>query len=340
MKRFSRTIGVLVAVAILVWVLPSAGHAAEAINLKYAGFTPATHKISILADQWCKEVEKRTNGRVKATHFPGATLTSATTTYDAVVKGIVHMGWSAMGYTRGKFPLSEVIDLPLGYQNGLLATKMANEYYNKFKPKELGDVKVLYLHAHGPGVLHTKKPVNRLEELKGLKIRSTGLSAKIVEALGATPVGMPMNEAYDALQRGVAEGILTNVGTLESMKLAEVVMYTTENYGSSYSTGFFVIMNRDKWNAIPADAQKIIEQIDGEWMEKQGRLWDEMDQEGRDFALKKGNKFISLTKEEDGRWAEKVKPLLNEYVKEMKEKGLPGDQVLKFCLDYLKANQK
>ena len=75
-------------------------------------------------------------------------------------------------------------------------------------------------------------------------------------------------------------------------------------------------------------------------MEKQGRLWDEMDQEGRDFALKKGNKFISLTKEEDGRWAEKVKPLLNEYVKEMKEKGLPGDQVLKFCLDYLKANQK
>jgi len=340
MKRFSKTIVVLVAVAVMIWLIPSAGHAADVISLKYAGFTPATHKISILADQWCKEIEKRTNGRVRITHFPGATLTSATNTYDAVVKGIAHIGWSAMGYTRGKFPLSEVLDLPLGYQSGLLATKMANEYYKKFNPREFSEVKVLYLHAHGPGVLHTKKPVNRLEDLKGLKIRSTGLSAKIVEALGGTPVGMPMNEAYDALQRGVAEGILTNVGTLESMKLAEVVKYTTENYGSSYSTGFFVVMNRGKWNAVPADVQKIIEQVEAEWIEKQGRLWDEMDEEGRSFALKKGNKFISLTKEEDARWVEKVKPLLNEYVKEMKEKNLPGDEVLKFCLDYLKANQK
>ncbi len=340
MKKASKTFVVLATVALLGWLVPSLGRAAETINFKYAGFTPATHKISILADQWCKEVEKRTNGRVKTTHFPGATLTSATNTYDAVAKNIAHIGWSAMGYTRGKFPLSEVIDLPLGYQSGLVATKMANAYYQKFKPREFNEVKVLYLHAHGPGVFHTKKAVARLEDLKGLKIRSHGLSAKIVEALGATPVGMPMNEAYDALQRGVAEGIVTNVGTLESMKMAEVVKYTTENYGSSYSTGFFVVMNKSKWNSLPPDIQKIIEQVDEEWAAKQGRLWDEMDQEGRDFALKKGNKFIPLTKEEDARWAEKVKPLLNEYVKEMKEKNLPGDQVLNFCVDYLKANQK
>jgi TRAP-type transport system periplasmic protein len=338
MRRYFTVCIICAVVACLVSLAPK-GNAAE-IQLKYAGFTPATHQISVLADQWCKEVEKRTSGRVKVTYFPGATLTSATNTYDAVVKGIAHIGWSAMGYTRGKFPVSEVIDLPLGYQNGLIATKMANEYYKQFKPKEFNDVKMLYLHAHGPGVFHTKKEVNKLEDLKGLKIRSHGLSAKIVEALGAIPVGMPMNEAYDALQRGVAEGIVTNVGTLSSMKIGEVVSHTIENYGSSYSTGFFVVMNKGKWSGLPADVQKTIEQINQEWIEKQGRLWDEMDQEGREFGTKRGIKFVKLTKQEDARWAEKVKPLLNQYAKEMKEKQLPGDDVLKFCLNYLKANQK
>jgi TRAP-type C4-dicarboxylate transport system substrate-binding protein len=215
---------------------------------------------------------------------------------------------------------------------------MINEYYKKFTPKEFNEVKVLYFHAHGPGILHTKRPVERLEDLKGLKIRSHGLSAKVVEALGAVPVGMPMTEAYDALQRGVAEGIVTNIGTLLSIKIGEVVKYTTENFGSAYSTGFFIVMNKSKWNALPPDIQQIIEKVNEEWIDKSGRVWDEMDREGREFTLKRGNKIIKLSKEEDARWAEKVKPLFNEYVKEMKEKGLPGDQVLKFCVDYLKAH--
>jgi TRAP-type C4-dicarboxylate transport system substrate-binding protein len=314
--------------------------AQEVITIRYAHFMPPPTAQAINSDQWCKEVEKRTNGRVKFNFYPGSTLMPAPQTYDSVVKGIADMGFSIMSYTRGKFPLTEVIDLPLGYKSGYIATKLINAYYEKFKPKEFDETKVLYLHAHGPGILTTKKPVYKLEELKGMKIRSTGLSAKIVQALGAAPVGLPITETYDALSKGVAEGVLMPVEGLHQWKLAEVTKFTTENWGSAYSTGFFVVMNKNKWNALPPEVQKTIEAVDQEWIEKTGRLWDRIDVEGKEWALKQGHKFIPISKEEDARWVEKVSPILDDYVKEMKAKGLPGDQALKFCLDYLKQNQK
>ncbi|OPY69726.1 MAG: 2,3-diketo-L-gulonate-binding periplasmic protein YiaO precursor [Syntrophorhabdaceae bacterium PtaU1.Bin034] len=320
----------------------SPGYAQEkSVTLKYSSFFPAPHKNSILSDQWCKEVEKRTNGRVKFNYFPGATLTPAAQTYDSVVKGIADVGFSVLGYTRGKFPLTEVIDLPLGYKNGYTATKLINEYYRKFKPKELDEVQVMYLHAHGPGILHTaKKPVRKMEDMKGLKVRSHGLSAKVVQALGGAPVGMPMTETYDAISKGVAEGVMCPFEAMKGWKLGEVVGYTTENYGSAYTTGFFVVMNKSKWNAISPADQKTIMQINEEWIDKQGKVWDEIDKEGKDLMIQMKKTVIPLSKEEDARWAKQVQPILDDYVKGTKAKGLPGDQALKFCLDYLKANQK
>jgi TRAP-type C4-dicarboxylate transport system substrate-binding protein len=285
-------------------------------------------------------VEKRTNGKVKINFHPGASLLPAAQTYDSVVKGLADIGWSFMSYTRGKFPLTEVIDLPLGYQSAYVATKLANAFYKKFKPKEFDEAKVLYLHAHGPGILTTKKPVYKLEDLKGMKIRSAGLSSKIVQKLGGAPVGMPISESYDALSKGVAEGILIPVEGLQTWKIGEVTKYTTENYGSAYSTGAFVVMNKSKWNSLPPDIQKIIEAINEEWIERTGKLWDTGDAKGKEWALKQGHKFIPLSKEEDARWSASVKSMLDEYVKGMKEKGLPGDQALEFCLEYLRANQK
>ena len=214
--------------------------AEQVITLRYAHFMPTTTAQAVTSAQWCKEVEKRTSGRVKITFYPGSTLMPAPQTYDSIVRGIADIGWSIMSYTRGKFPLTEVIDLPLGYKSGYAATKLINAYYEKFKPKEFDETKVLYLHAHGPGILTTKKPVYKLEDLKGMKIRSTGLSAKIAQALGAAPVGMPITETYDALSKGVTDGVLTTVESLHQWKLAEVTNYTTENYGSAYSTGFFL----------------------------------------------------------------------------------------------------
>jgi TRAP-type C4-dicarboxylate transport system substrate-binding protein len=101
----------------------------------------------------------------------------------------------------------------------------------------------------------------------------------------------------------------------------------------------FVVMNKDKWNALPTDIQKIIEKVNEEWIERQGKGWDEIEKRGRDFTLKLGNKIISLSKEENERWAKAVRPLLDDYVKSMREKGLPGEEALKFCQDYVKKHQ-
>ncbi|MGQ9858112.1 MAG: TRAP transporter substrate-binding protein [Thermodesulfobacteriota bacterium] len=309
------------------------------IELTYSIFFPAPHKNTVLATQWAEEINKRTNGRVKITMFPGGTLTPADKCYDGVVKGLSDIGMSVVSYTRGRFPLTEVIDLPLGYKSGLAATKLVNAYYRKFKPKEFDDTQVMYFHAHGPGILHTKKPVTKLEDLKGMKIRSTGTVAKIVAALGATPVAMPMPETYDALQKGIAEGVMCPVEALQGWKLGEVVKSTTLNYGSAYTIAFFVVMNKEKWNSLPPDIQKVIQEVNEEWIEKTGKSWDEIDTAGMEFVKKLGNKVVPLSKEEDERWVKSVQSVFDDYVKSMKEKGLPGEEALKFCREELKKLQ-
>ena len=326
---------------LLVVSVPSHTAAQPVIKLNWANFFPAPEPHSGNIEAFGKEIEKRTNGRVQFTFFHGGTLSPADQIYDAVVKGIADIGLSCFTYTRGKFPLTEVIDLPLGLNNGITATRMANAYVKKFQPKELDEVKMLYVHAHGPGLIHTvSKPIAKLEDLKGMKIRSTGLASKIVTALGASPVGTTMPETYDALRTGVAEGATAPIQALRGFRWGEVVKYTILNYGSSYSTGFFYAMNKNKWNALPADIKKIFDDVNAEWIDKTGALWDSTDQEGIKFITEKGVKMLPLSKEEDARWAEAVKPLMNGYVEEMKAKNLPGEEALKFCLDYIKANPK
>jgi len=314
---------------------------AQTVTLRYSNFFPAPHRNSILAEEWCKEIEKRTNGKVKFNYFPGATLTPAAQTYDSVEKGIADVGLSVLGYTMGKFPLTEVTDLPLGSQTGMLATKMNNAYYQKFKPKEFDGTQVMFLSGHGPGLLHTaKKQVTKLEDVKGMKIRGTGLSAKIIQHLGGAPVGMPMTETYDAISKGVVEGVLAPFEAMKGWKLGEVCNFTVLDYGASYSTDFFVVMNKAKWNSLPADVKQIIQKVNEEWIEKQGKVWDEIDQEGKQLMSAQGKKITALSKEEDAKWVKAVRPILDEYVAQAKAKGLPGDEALKFCLDYIKANQK
>ena len=312
---------------------------AKPIELTYSIFFPAPAPQTQVAMDWAKEIEKRAKGKVKITIFPGGTLTAADKCYDGVVKGISDIGMSCFAYTRGRFPLTEVADLPLGIKSGLVATKMINAYYKKFNPKELKDVKVMYLHGHGPGFLHTKTAVEKLEDLKGMKIRCTGLAAKIVEKLGAVPVAMPMGDTYDSLKRGVVDGSMAPQESLKTWRWGEVVKFTTESWGSAYSTGFFVVMNKEKWNSLPKGVKLMIEQVNKEWIERQGKNWDDIDKAGREATLAAGNKIITLSKEENMRWAEAVNPILDGYVKNMKEKGLPGDKALKFYRDELKKLQ-
>ena len=121
--------------------------------------------------------------------------------------------------------------------------------------------------------------------------------------------------------------------------MGEVIEFSIENRESAYTTSAFVIMNKEKWNSLPPDIQKVIEAINKEWIPRSGKLWDDIDKSGREFTLKRGNKIIILPKEEDARWTKALRPVLDEYVKYAKEKGVPGDEALKFCLERLRQLQ-
>ncbi|MEW6333859.1 MAG: TRAP transporter substrate-binding protein [Thermodesulfobacteriota bacterium] len=297
---------------------------AATTQLTYSLFFPATHGHARAGEAWAREIEKRTNGQVKITVLAGGTLTPADQCFDGVVKGISDLGMSVFAYTRGRFPLMEALDLPMGYPNGRVATRAANAFFKAFQPKELEGVKVLYLHAHGPGHLHTKTPVTTLEQLKGMKIRSTGLSAKIVEVLGAVPVAMPQGQTYEALQKGVVEGTFAPIETLKGWKQAEVIKSTTDSSGIGYTTAMFVVMNLKKWNALPADVRKVIDEVSERWIDEHGKAWDRLDAEGRQYSLGLGNKTVSLSPGENARWQKAVRPIIDGYIKDVSAKGLPA----------------
>ena len=325
--------------ASLLYVSPALAQT-KPIEMTYSMHFVASHQMAVFGKKWADEVEKRTNGRVKFTLFPGGSLIPSPQAYDGVIKGIADVAMSFQGFTRGRFPLTEVIDLPLAYKSGASATKIVNELYEKFQPKEYADVKVMYLHAHGPGFFHTKsKPINKLEDLRGLKIRTSGSLAPIAAALGAAPVALPMGETYDAIARGVAEGTVAPYEALEQWKLGEVVKYTAECFSTAYSAAGFVAMNKSKWASLSPDIQKIIEQLNKEWIPLTGKVWDDVDKSGREFTLKRGNKIISYSKEEEARWAKAVEPLMGEYVNYAQKKGVPGEEALKFIMGRMKQLQ-
>jgi TRAP-type transport system periplasmic protein len=342
MKIFSvKLMFILTAVVIFFNFIYPVNVWADEVTLRFSTFFPASHPNSKLTEEYCKDIEKKTNGNVKTRHYAGGTLTPATQTYDGVVNGVADMGNIVLGYTMGKFPLSEVLDYPIGMPSGSVATRMMNAYYEKFKPKELDEVKVMFLHSVGPGNLHTRgKQVMSLEDLKGLKIRTYGPNAKMITMLGATPVAMPQGDAYDAISKGVVDGGLWAFEALEGWKIGEVVKYTTEIPLLSYGSVFVIVMNKGKWNSIAPADQKIIEKINKEYIEKQANLWDKIDESGKQFILKRGNIIKRLPAAEMNRWVKKVQPLYDEYVARMKSLGLPGAEVLKFAQDYLKAHRK
>jgi TRAP-type C4-dicarboxylate transport system substrate-binding protein len=342
MKRFF-AIGVFFAAVCLFagFIIIATTDAAEKVTtFRLASFVPSTTLEGRTVQAWATEVEKRTGGRVKVVVHPGATLMPVQQTYDGVTKEVADIGYGIFAYHRGRFPLTEVIDLPLGYKNPAIPTLLINAYYKKFRPKEMDDVKVLFLEAHGAGMLSTKKPVTKLEDLKGMKLRASGLSAKIANALGASAIGLPITDAYDALSKGVVEGLLLDWGGTYNWKVGEVVRNHIEAPGIAYSTGFYTVMNKDRWNSLPKDIQAIIDNLDEGWIDKPSKMWADWEVMGKTELKKMGNRIIVLSPEENGRWAAKVRPILDDYVKSVKAKGLPGDEALKFSLDFLKNNDK
>jgi TRAP-type C4-dicarboxylate transport system substrate-binding protein len=265
---------------------------------------------------------------VQITIFPAGSLSKADQCYEGVTKGISDLGMSCFAYTRGRFPLVEGLDLPVGYPDGKTATRIADAMIRKYQPAELGDVKVLYVHAHGPGILASKKAVRSLGDLKGLKVRATGLSSKIVESLGGTPVAMSQPETYEALSKGVVEATLCPIETLKGWRQGETIEYVVSSSAIGYTTAMFVVMNKDKWAKLPPEVQKVFEDVSREYVTKHGEAWDQADKDGREFVTQLKRQFVQLTDTEQQQWNGAVKPILDAFVTNSKGKNVPGDTFL------------
>ena len=337
MNRQIRLGGVLAAVAGVALAMGcgkgqkegGAESAAKTYKLTYSIFFPPMHIQAKTGMDWAAEVENRSGGRIQIAVHPGGTLTKADQCWQGVLNGISDLGMSCFAYTPGRFPLLEALDLPLGWPDGLTATRVATALAAKYNPAEIQGAKILYVHAHGPGILATKKPVRSLADLKNVKIRGTGLSAGIATALGATAVGMPQPETYDALQKGVVEGTFCPVETLKGWKQGEVIGSITDTKAIGYTTAMFVAMNQKSWDALPADLQKIMTDVSAEFVDKHGQAWNQADAEGLEFVKGLNREFITLSPEEEALWKAQVAPIVDKYLAQSAEKGLPGSDFLK-----------
>lgn len=301
------------------------------VSLRLAHFFPATHPAeTVLVQGLAKALDEATGGRVKIVSYPGQTLLAGPEIYDGVVTGIADIGLSVFAYNRGRFPLLEVFDLPgITYKNSKVASQVAWEGIKTLAPQEVADTKLLMVLATGPGDLFTKAPVRTLEDLKGLEVRATGLSAKTLAALGAIPVAMPQSDAYEALSRGLVKGNLAPVEVLQGWKHAEVTDYLTLT-PFLYNAVFFVTMNQGVWQGLPADLQAIIQEVcEKFFLDVAMGLWDAQNEAALTYAVETtGQQVITLSEEETKRWTDLVTPLQAEFLADMERRNLPGQQAL------------
>lgn len=301
---------------------------ADVIRLKVAMYFPPPALQAKVLEEFCRELEKRTGGGVKVDYYAGGSLLKAPAMFDGVVSGIADIGYSHVYYTAGRMPVTEAAGLPLGYPSAWVASQALNDFYHEFKPKEFDAVKVLWLNASPNTAIATaKKPIRKLEDLKGLTIRAPGLAGEVIKALGATPAPTPMMEVYDALAKGVIDGETSNFETLFAFKFAEVVKYTTSVWQINNPYPFYLVMNKNSYKKLPPDIKTIFDTLVGEYKERYILTWNAVDFIGKAAGMKKGVEFIELPPSELPKWQAAVEPVIDNYVKRMVGKGYSEAEV-------------
>lgn len=317
----------------------STGVASAKIKLTYNNYFPPTHMASKVSAEWCKEIEKRTNGEVKIQHFAGGQLLKNDKVFDGVVQGIADIGFSNLAYTRGRFPEMEMCDLPLGMPSAWVSSHVVQEFYRKYQPKEFDKVKVIYFSACGPNLVGTTtKPVRALEELKGQTLRATGRIADTASALGATARPMGIGETYEAVKRNVIAGVMLPLETYKGFRLGELLKYCTANWQVGNVYTFYAVMNKKKWDRLPENIKAVFEEVNAEFEEKIAQGWNEIDIAGSEFFKSKGGQIIQLSDDEAKRWNDAVKPVIDNYIKETAQKGVSAEE-LAARIEFIKATR-
>ena len=329
MKRHAYLI-VVALVALAFAAAPAAGQGTTPIELKFSSWVSTVHghHTGVMVP-WAKMLEEKSGGRLKVTIYPGSTLGKAPDHFDMVKNGIADIGFTTPGYTPGRFPLISVTELPLLFKSSKGGSLAVMSIFDKYFKQEFKDVKVLWFWVHPPGHFHlAKKQVKVLEDLAGLKIRAaTPILTNMVKALGAVPVSITAPETYSALERGVVDGTIFPWEAISSFKIAEVLKHHAEV--NLYVAPLFTMMNLRKYESLPPDLRKVIDDHSGSWAaEFNGKVWDANELVGIEAIKKAGGTIYKVPAEERQRWAAKLKPVEDEWLKSMEAKGLPGKQLL------------
>lgn len=303
----------------------------DPVTLTYAHWFSTSHPIHTdWAEGWATAIEKATDGLVKIDVYPAETLMSATEIYDGVVDGSIDIGTSCYCYNVGRFPVMEAFIQPgILYQSDMVASTVVWDLTQDLEPEELQDTKHLMILATGPGAIWSKNPIKKLEDIQGMEIRTTGLDAPKLAALGATPVGMPQPEGYEALQRGVVEANLGPTDIMKSFRQAEVVDYVTMT-PFIYNCLYYTTINHAVWNSFPPQIQEIIWETTEQMARDVGRgLMDRQNDEGLRWSVEEiGVEVIHLPDEEQQRWIDQLQPLQNDWVERVEAMGIPGREIL------------
>ena len=324
---FRKSIVTLLPLFLIVAVLPAISQAAP-LKLTYANFPPSATFPCVQMERWAKEVEKRTNGEVKIQTFPGGTLLAAKNIFDGVISGTADIGNFAMSYQPGRFPVSEAIDLPLGFKSAKVASLVLYDLIEKYKPKEFEKVKILTLFTCPPADFMTSRPVKSLNDLKGMELRVSGTGAEIVKKLGAVPVAMPQSETPEAIQKGVVKGMVSSMEILKDFNFAAYCPYATDT--NLFVVSFAVIMNLDKWNALPPNVKKILDDLRVEQAQWTGTYVDEHVKEALTWSKEKyKHQLINLPAADKEEIVKLLNPMIQDYVKRVTAQGLPGEKIIK-----------
>ena len=314
--------------------LPGAALAQE-VTLRLHQFLPpvATVPAKILKP-WGEKVAAASGGRIAVQHFDAMSLGGRPPELmDQARDGVVDLAMTVVGYTPGRFPRTEVFELPFMMTNPV-ATSLAfwEMVETDFQQSEYGDLKVLGAWVHGPGVIHGKEPIAKLEDFKGRTVRGpTRVINDMLSELGAEPVGMPLPSIPEAMSKGVINATVIPWEVTPAVRLSELVGNHTEFTGpeSLYTATIVLVMNKDRYNALPDDLKAILDAESGANLSEFAAqvMWDH-DAPGRAIAEKAGNSIIQLDEAEVARWKEAAQPVIARWVAEMDGKGIDGQALI------------
>lgn len=334
MKTLAKSLLTAGASAFIATAMYSTAFAAD-VTLKMHQFLPPQANVpKLVLDVWADKVEKSSGGKIDVQHFPSMQLGGRPPELiDQAIDGVADIVWTVVGYTPGRFPRTEVFELPFMMTDAGAASRAYWQMFDKhMKNADFKDVKILGTWVHGPGNIHSKDPIRTVDDLKGVKVRGASRTVtSMLEKLGATSVGMPVPAVPEALSKGVIQATTIPWEVTAALKVPELVKNHTE-FGDKalYTVTFVLAMNKAKYDSLPDDLKKAIDENSGEEFSVfAGETQASSDGPAREKAAAAGNNIITLTDEEVAAWKAAAEPVYADWIADMKSKNIDGEALIK-----------